>query len=83
MPFAKGREEQRNREFSIGEKEREFPGQQLSSRSKSHLQIRVVLFTKAQSALQAVLALRVVFRMETLFFFFWLLQKCKNQIVGN
>lgn len=45
-----------------------IPGQ-LSSRSKGHLQIGVVLFRKAQSAFPALLALMIVFRMETLFFF--------------
>ena len=57
---------------STGEKWREFPGQLSNSRSESHLQVEVVLFTKAQSARQVMLAFRSLFRMEILFFLFFL-----------
>ena len=57
---------------STGETWREFPGQQPNSRSESSLQVEVVLFTKAQSAFQVMLAFRILFRMEILFFFFFL-----------
>ena len=49
-----------------------IPGQQPNSRSESHLQVEVILFTKVQSALQVMLAFRILFRIEIHFFFFFL-----------